>query len=252
MLQKIDPLYKEEAQQIFQIVSAFKVEAPNRNLQLTVLDLALAMEDETPLIEGLPTFVQHMGRRLQSRCAGLLEIQESRIGRPEGGLVNTVKESGAVQYLHRTVRDFLMRKEVRNNLYAYSTSSSFDPTSSLSKSSVLKLNLFGGVVWSDPYIWEVMEAAIAFAKASKTGNTGQWLDRMDETVFKHMKEVLNTSRVITQSPQTRVMMNMGLPYWTFVPSGEGMYEFGRNGDQEDPAPLEIVNRRKHNFDPGEL
>lgn len=98
---RIESVYESQSSRIFQLVQA--VDEP-----LTVLSLALALDEKlhktiytreeplngTEISEKCDT----MSDRLKSRCAGLLEIR---------GTHQESSNMGTVQYMHRTVKDFL-------------------------------------------------------------------------------------------------------------------------------------------------
>lgn len=134
MLDQIGNENQEAASRIFQIVRA-AIHPP------TVMTLAWADEDDPNLpfdraIEPLPSTKRdaksrRMRRRLRSHCRGLLEAQRSSLS------------EGTVEFLHRTVRDFLYRDEVWSKLQSY-TSASFHPEQALCRSYVLQMKCVDG------------------------------------------------------------------------------------------------------------
>jgi antitoxin component of RelBE/YafQ-DinJ toxin-antitoxin module len=144
MIIKIDEDYKEEAIQFFELINATQYQ--NFDLfepkPMTVLSLCFAKERE----ENLPTMVKSftsspkamvpcwidLSRRLKSRTGGLLEVQL------RGAKLDGISAEMKVQYLHRTVRDFLITQEMRDILHA---EIDFDAEYAMLKSSVYELQI---------------------------------------------------------------------------------------------------------------
>jgi hypothetical protein len=138
----IGPMHKELASQIFQIARVAREHrdscgpGPVSNDHLTLLALFLAV---TPNIDRdtvrkydihqIPSMCEDVEAQMTERCAGLLETFGSSL---VGGK--------NIQYLHRTARDFLEDTKLRNQLLEYTTGSNFNPSKSMLKSCVLKLN----------------------------------------------------------------------------------------------------------------
>jgi hypothetical protein len=109
----------ERMSQLFQIVRA----SPQ---SLSLLELSFADEDDPEFIFRLPTAplpssalisrAELMRRRLNACCKGLLEPQTNAHFLPRS----------IVEYLHRTVKDFIQKSDVWNKLLN-STKLSFDP-----------------------------------------------------------------------------------------------------------------------------
>lgn len=147
ILDDIEPAYVEEASQLLQIVRAShtsqnevilaaKDHLPSKNeprryeidnrSPLTLLTLSFAREDreralleefDKPLDDSQKLYrAETTRRRVASRCKGLLEVSNFKKYGPEA----------KVQYLHRTVRDFLHESSAQNILLTGSTSD-FEP-----------------------------------------------------------------------------------------------------------------------------
>ncbi|KAL9110918.1 MAG: hypothetical protein Q9227_004533 [Pyrenula ochraceoflavens] len=124
MLRGLDPFYLEHAAQLIMIL-----EASIRPLTLIILyfadeervDSVLETPPKLMLGNSLPLHMDAMVRRLNSRLKGLLEVDNNvAIRGPEELAQRTV------QYLHRTVKDFIQSSEVQKFLQS-SLNSSFDP-----------------------------------------------------------------------------------------------------------------------------
>ena len=128
ILHSLDPFYISHASQYFALVEA--AEDP-----LTIAQFSIA-DDETPesAIEAssdprstdeISLQINAMSRRLNSRCKGFLETAR-RLGTSPAGSVGS--SSGmTVQYLHRTVRDYIKSPEAQDFL-RISVNHDFDPS----------------------------------------------------------------------------------------------------------------------------
>lgn len=114
MLQNLDPFYLEHAAQLFTLVHEIR-EPPSLFLLSFVdeddVDHALKQQIQALSPKTILLRTEIMRRRLNSRCKGLLEVQKPLI---KSGLVS----EGTVQYLHRTVKDYLQSSEVHAKLKA--------------------------------------------------------------------------------------------------------------------------------------
>jgi hypothetical protein len=139
MLSRIDPFYMEKAARMFQVVQ--------RALQPLNI-FAFALTDDTYAEKSITLPIcpwtkaeqfkicQTMEDRIKVRCAGLLEvsyynIQPSRNSAPYS--------RGRVQYLHRTVKDFLEKRDVREMILSHTRQTNLDPYISLVRSHLLQL-----------------------------------------------------------------------------------------------------------------
>jgi hypothetical protein len=128
ILQSLDPFYLPHAAQYFSLVEA--AEVPLTILQFSFADeepveAAIKMRHASLTDEDISLRVDAMTRRLNSRCKGFLEID-----RATQNLAPTSKRHPSqltVQYLHRTVRDYI--KSPKSKLFLQSTSDPyFDPS----------------------------------------------------------------------------------------------------------------------------
>lgn len=131
ILDRLNPMYFEQASKLFQLVRAS--EEPLTLLSHSFVedgfDKAMAAE-VTPITRAEKEYrAERMRRRLNSRCKGLLEAPV----RTDESIA-----SAKVQYLHRTVKDFLNRLDI----WAYIISGlppPFDPDLSLFGAALLKI-----------------------------------------------------------------------------------------------------------------
>ncbi len=131
ILFSLDPFYLEQAAQYFTLVES--ADAP-----LTIMQFSFADEESpksaikmglVPLTaDDVSVRIEAMSRRLNSRCKGFLETERGL----QGHQTNTIRRSSllTVQYLHRTVRDFLKTPRAQSFLQS-STKCHFDPAMQL-------------------------------------------------------------------------------------------------------------------------
>jgi hypothetical protein len=158
MLSLIDPIYMEEGSILFQVFdAAYKL--PVRNFLVETLytaytvdlprvfgtsedDLRQAMKEEVELrdltllesknysIYALESLTEYMDDMLRTRCGGLIECE----------LTQTNHALDNLHYLHRTVRDYLVRADIWEGICSYNRHSSmFDPHLQMIMSYVLRL-----------------------------------------------------------------------------------------------------------------
>lgn len=187
MLKHVEPLYREQAARAFQIFEIL-VTAP-RDFNATALQFELALESRphaTPLDSLEPIGHREIASRIQrldiflkSRCGGLLEISDSNT--PSGSL-DGILSLAKVQFLHRTVREFLETDSAKSLISDAIISPDFRPDRLIAMSHVtmLKRSIFkeqmGLRVWkgySNFNIWEsiidVMEIARSLEVTAKFG-----------------------------------------------------------------------------------
>jgi hypothetical protein len=145
MFQSLDPLYLEQASRLFQIMTT----APSG---LSPLSLALADEEDpnyvfkaTVCLESVVELDQrsrNVAGRLKSRCKGLLEIQGAKPSRIPytGAKMTSVYSEARVEWLHKTVPDYLKRPEIED-LVESRSGADFSPEIALLKSSILEVKV---------------------------------------------------------------------------------------------------------------
>jgi hypothetical protein len=134
MLDHVDPFYNEQASQTFQIYGALSNESSS--YEVTVLELSLAITAvphthtsiTTPMTYAkVKILCENLEVHLKTRCAGLLEIHQGSKGdwyQPK--YFDPVTPTHKVNYLHRTVKDFLATDDVQEKILSDCTSE-FNP-----------------------------------------------------------------------------------------------------------------------------
>ncbi|PMD15069.1 hypothetical protein NA56DRAFT_734260 [Hyaloscypha hepaticicola] len=153
MLESIDPFYLEHASQLFQIIRVALVPP-------TLLYFSLADEENPdyvfrapvrPMIEVEMLFrSKNMRRRLNSRCKGFIEVAPSPESQRSDRNPGDQMCSRKVQYLHRTVKDFLETPEAIDRIIA-AADPCFNPYRSLCTSFCQLGSREDGTSVSPPY-----------------------------------------------------------------------------------------------------
>ena len=155
MIANIEKIYLKGASQVFQLVrtarqiQSMKRHDDQRTTPVTVLMLALAIESDsiatinpnsdTWTARKLSSICDVMRRRLQTWCAGLIEVPNfiwNRVDPLDPNAAIRTKITWEVAYLHRTARDFIESESVWRMLMQC-TGADFDPCTSLLQSTVL-------------------------------------------------------------------------------------------------------------------
>lgn len=164
MMSKIDSIYLKGASQVFQLVrtarqvQSMKRSDNQRTTPVTVLLLALAIEGKSGAAanaapefwtaQKLSSLCDVMRRRLQTWCAGMIEVPDfiwNRVDPLDPNAALRTKITWEVAYLHRTARDFIESRSVWGMLLKR-TDTDFDPCTSLLQSTVLLYKVAGPLV----------------------------------------------------------------------------------------------------------
>jgi hypothetical protein len=131
ILDRLNPSYFEQSSKLFQLVRASEQPLSLLSLAFAEDDFDKAMAAEVEPIQSAQAEyrAERMRRRLNSRCKGLLEAP---IRRDESITVTKV------QYLHRTVKDFLNRPDIWEYILS-GLPPPFDPDVSLSGGALLEI-----------------------------------------------------------------------------------------------------------------
>ncbi|CZR54196.1 uncharacterized protein PAC_04079 [Phialocephala subalpina] len=131
ILDRLNPSYFKQVSRLFQLVRA-----SDESMSLLTLsfaedgfDAAMAAEVEPLPMVQLTYRAESMRRRLNSRCKGLLEAPVRK---------NSILADALVQYLHRTVKDFLNRSDIWEYIVS-GGNQPFDPDPSLFGASLLHI-----------------------------------------------------------------------------------------------------------------
>jgi hypothetical protein len=154
ILGSLNPSYFEQASILFQLVRA--ADKPLSLISISFaedgFDRAIAAEAEF-MPQGVIEFrAETMRRRLSSRCKGLLEAPTARAEGPEA----------KVQYLHRTVKDFLARIDIWDYVLS-GIRNSFDPDLTLSGAFLLHIKTLSSSSDSLDAFWDACTSCIEYS-----------------------------------------------------------------------------------------
>jgi hypothetical protein len=178
MLHSIATEYKAEASQIFQIVWCSNTITGSN---ISTLALYFAEADDNTVLSAETSAstvygscrkqVEIMGR-LRSRCAGLLEADPRHC---------------TVQYIHKSVADFLARKHVQTSIKLHTVRTEFEPFTALLRSWTLKLK-GEKIDRSECLFQRLLQRVLYYAKlAELSTNTASphLLDELDRVMSVH-------------------------------------------------------------------
>lgn len=190
ILQSLDPFYLEHAAQLFKLVQ--ESHGPPPLILLSFADeagLGLYVNAKVqPLSKDeLSSRADTMRRRLNSRCKGFLEVGKKSTGADRDATEDTV------QYLHRTVKDYVESKEAQGTLGA-ALKSNFDPHQRLCAGSLAYLKaieadqdfLANGAFWARVQRCLYSAARIQSANSSSIVPLLDELDRTGYTLAKRL------------------------------------------------------------------
>ena len=221
MLKSIEPLYREEASQIFQIFRA-----TGHELDVPTLTRALWFSDYRQAID-LKAFatqldsrevdrikLERMVMKLNSRCKGLLEavqpychrlVKVSAIESPrEPVSVPRVSEALHVSYLHGSLRDYLELPHVWAQLLSLTEHTDFDPNTALLTSYVLELKTTSFVT-KGSYLYSAGNGMLRRVEAlslSASTRHMELFEELDKSINRYWywtDEVLNGGRLLWSS-----------------------------------------------------
>ncbi|KAH7237239.1 hypothetical protein B0J15DRAFT_431084 [Fusarium solani] len=205
MLKTIDPpFYLEEAAMFFEILRTAR---QSQELAMTktggdewsggvmsITTLALADRKNHKLfgqndsVDSSKGFITSLCRktdnRLKSRCMGLLEVN---------GAHRKPYENHTVSYIHRTLRDFLERPDVRVMIQDAIKDDRFSPSLSLARSYVFQIQLALPHFKTSPSpgVWQSTQVAMRYASITERKHTSQVesiLHQLDLMMGEHQKK----------------------------------------------------------------
>ncbi|KAK8090418.1 hypothetical protein PG997_005379 [Apiospora hydei] len=138
ILDGVDPFYRTQMSQTFQIVCAAQNGSPGL---VTLLNLSWADDEDGPRVEDAPIQpytndeieerCEIMDARLKSVCAGLLETTRIKF--------SSLRPDRRVVYLHHTVSDWLAKPDVWKHITSITAGTGFSPNLALLKSRIMRL-----------------------------------------------------------------------------------------------------------------
>lgn len=272
MLRKMEPLYRQEGSQLFQIALQSTIVQPER--RLTLLQLSFADEQDPKLairaIMGCISDEQELSRcremegRLRSRCCGLLEVhskptkdgQFQSLASSASPLANDhpskSKNKGATQFpqpshrraevafLHKTVVEFLRKPHVWEEIQSLTENTAFDPYVALLSSCLFELKTceLQNVGAQHSHVWHCMRHCLAYCQLAQdtTGRSqSEYLKELDQAMTIHW-------RVISKGETSSGKLIRALRHWSTT---EGVFADGKLGTISTAYNSKIVPREQH-------
>jgi hypothetical protein len=190
MLRHIPDEYKPESSRIFQIVRRYNDRFRHTPSALT---LKFAEEAESTIltasikpitIDQRRRYEEEVAGRLPSRCVGLLEIRQRR--NP-----GSSKSVAWVDYLHKSVADFLAKDDIWDNITTHTSQARFDANTALLRSFMMQVKCAEIEKEHHYYMmFSLLERAMIFAEMAEK-STGfastTLLDELDRTFRSHLQ-----------------------------------------------------------------
>ncbi len=213
MLMRIEPLYLQKASEVFQLIrTAQQVhdlhrKDGQRTTSVTVLQLSFAISKPSEnaadtgrwSTESLTSQCDTMRSRLQTWCAGLLEVPDfiwNRVDPTDPSTALRTKVIWEVAYLHRTARDFLETESIWTALLEYTANTSFEPYSWLLRSTQQLYEVVGPLVptplghglFKGELLQPLLEALIYAQRSTAISGDAHFetLERLDEIAGNHL------------------------------------------------------------------
>jgi hypothetical protein len=190
MLRHISDEYKTESSAMFQIVrrSDDRFSDTPSALTLKFAETAestiLTASIKSITIDERRRYEEEVAGRLRSRCVGLLEIRQ----RSKPGSSNSM---ACVDYLHKSVADFLAKDDIWDNITTHTSQARFDANTALLRSYIMQLKCAETEKeYHYHMIFILLDKAMIFAKMAEisTGSTSTaLLDELDRTIGSHLQ-----------------------------------------------------------------
>lgn len=196
MLQKLNPVYRRQASEIFQRFFrsiTLESEEPFTSMHLAHIE---SQDPETALSLPLhPLSIDQrykkslsMEVRIRGRCCGLVEVLHDYNLDVQLRTINS-----RITFLHRTVAEFLQNEEVWNGLLALRSKPKFEVNLSLLASYLIetKTHEIGEVVDTriEP-VWRNMRVCLQYGRLAETQDpfrTSTFIDELDKVMEQHWK-----------------------------------------------------------------
>lgn len=239
ILKSLDSWHYERCSQLFQIKSASV-------LPLSVLDFSFADEDDvdfavtmeqrTLTFQQMNARVELMRRRLNACTKGLLEVHRywaetdvlSRGSTPDAANDTNdppcTKPWAEVDYLHRTVRDFLLNKETWEKIALITKGTEFNVNQRLCQTCIARAKTQNPETVDGKFLWNTAVLGIEYAvRADPSCDTIQ---------ISHLRELDEALNTLAHTPQSS-----GNTYLTRHPYFSHTYWAQRRNGFEDCASL---------------
>ncbi|KAF4625350.1 hypothetical protein G7Y89_g12817 [Cudoniella acicularis] len=214
ILDSLEPSYRRHASELFRLVRASKGPLPLHIMAFAdsvTVDATIERSIDTMSSSELNSKAERMRRRLNSRCKGLLEnVTGARDDRSK-------LATHTVQYLHRTVKDYMEKAENWAKIDSYS-GDDYNPHIRLACAYLLQMKtapkLSQQQFW-DNVIWclEYTVPAVDLSKNKSSASTAtRVLDCLDESA-----DIVSRSERSGPSLLKQCTISASPVYWTKIP-----------------------------------
>lgn len=192
----IPSIYHEQASRLFQIFRAAREHTYGDTAEVYLVTLAFAdEEDDTVALDAemgpwsaaeISLRCEEAKCRLKSRCGGLLVFDDQ-----------ADPLDSTIQYLHRTVRDFLERPDIWNMLLKRTENSRFSPKTALLQSYIIQLKVVVVTQTGDRFspVSSLVNIALLYAREAEDQEHSSQLSllrELDKTAAWHWKKTQKT------------------------------------------------------------
>ncbi|KAF2472567.1 uncharacterized protein BDR25DRAFT_197492, partial [Lindgomyces ingoldianus] len=145
MISKMDPEYRIQAAEIFLLLNTWKQYIPDQPFRLITLSFAMQTPSEAfsqPIqsldAETFEWICKNVEARIRSRCCGLLDVYSNNSVSSAASMPpkNIELEGPVVDYLHRTVAEFLASDNIWDDISEIMDGSNFDASLSLASACI--------------------------------------------------------------------------------------------------------------------
>ena len=157
-MEKMQPSYQVQAAEIFQLLQAWNKHIPRESLKTVLMSFALRDSVEALNLNvgfedvgDLSYRCQNTEARIRSRCCGLIEVYRlplnyNKLGGPSSSTGHSpttleVLMNSTIEYLHRTVAEFLSSDDVWASICQKTSDSDFDPATRMTWACLATLKL---------------------------------------------------------------------------------------------------------------
>lgn len=223
MLGQIPTEYKVQSSRMFQLVRCTEEQYQGMGLRrglghVTAMAMYFAEFNLDKVLKAPLEPLSHLVRerrnkeidgRLRSRCCGLLELRYLSDHTKTGELVENPHQDPAVQYLHRSVADWLQKKHVWAQVVEATKGTDYNPYDAAVKACVMRLKCLPHQAEDQTRTndllepqWKLVDAIMSFARASEKTTwkpQDQILDEMDRVMSSYYENACQQA-AISQQP----------------------------------------------------
>lgn len=212
MIKRMERMYRQQASELFQLIllsSDIQTDEPLTALQLSFtekddMQATLRAEQKEITSAAEAARAEEMEGRIRSRCCGLVEIQDRKF---HWKLLPSITRP-SVEFLHKTVVEFLRDASVWDDICGETAGTDFNPIISLAGSCVCLTKVLPtskNVNVDESFAWQSAHYCLAYCSIAETdgsGSTVEFLDELDASMSHHWKAAWRYSSSFAGSGKT--------------------------------------------------